>query len=80
MYDYLEAGDIVKSKSHDIMVGESFFAEELAEIQNQFPNVSVGSYPFSRDGTYGATVVLRSSDQTALDSCERIVLRLISKF
>ena len=35
MYDYLEAGDIVKSKSHDIMVGESFFAEELTEIQNQ---------------------------------------------
>ena len=80
MYDYLEAGDIVKSKSHDIMVGESFFAEELTEIQNQFSNVSVGSYPFSRDGVYGATIVLRSSDDKALASCEKLVLKLISKF
>ena len=80
MYDYLEAGDVVKSKSHDILVGESYFAEELTEIQNQFSNVSVGSYPFSRDGVYGATIVLRSSDDIALASCEKLVLKLISKY
>ena len=80
MYDYLEAGDVVKSKSHDILVGESYFAEELTEIQNKFSNVSVGSYPFSRDGVYGATIVLRSSDYIALASCEKLVLKLISKY
>ena len=80
MYDYLEAGDVVKSKSHDILVGESYFAEELTEIQNNFSNVSVGSYPFSRDGVYGATIVLRSSDDIALASCEKLVLKLISKY
>ena len=80
MYDYLEAGDVVKSKSHDILVGESYFAEELTEIQNKFSNVSVGSYPFSRDGVYGATIVLRSSDDIALASCEKLVIKLISKY
>ena len=80
MYDYLEAGDVVKSKSHDILVGESYFAEELTEIQNKFSNVSVGSYPFSKDGVYGATIVLRSSDDIALASCEKLVLKLISKY
>ncbi|MEC7976852.1 MAG: molybdopterin-binding protein [Candidatus Thermoplasmatota archaeon] len=80
MYDYLEAGDVVKSKSHDILIGESYFAEELTEIQNKFSNVSVGSYPFSRDGVYGATIVLRSSDDIALASCEKLVLKLISKY
>ena len=80
MYDYLEAGDVVKSKSYDILVGESYFAEELTEIQNKFSNVSVGSYPFSRDGVYGATIVLRSSDDIALASCEKLVLKLISKY
>ncbi len=54
MYDYLESGDIVNSRSHEILVGESFFAEELTKLQNQFSNVAVGSYPFSRDGVYGA--------------------------
>jgi len=80
MYDYLESGDIVNSRTHEILIGESFFAEELTKIQDQFSNVAVGSYPFSRDGVYGATIVLRSSDESALDSCEKLVLNLINKF
>ncbi|RZD35338.1 MAG: competence/damage-inducible protein A [Methanobacteriota archaeon] len=80
MYDYLERGEIIHSKSLDIMVGESFFAEDLAEIQDKFPTVLVGSYPFSRDGVYGATIVLRSTQESDLDSCELLVKELITKF
>jgi len=80
MYDYLEKGDLVHSRSLDIMAGESFFAEDLAEIQGKFKTVSVGSYPFSRDGIYGATIVLRSTRESDLDSCELLVKELITKF
>ena len=80
MYDYLERGDVLHSKSFDIMVGESLFAEELTKIQDTYPNVSVGSYPFSRDGVYGATIVLKSAKESDLDSCESAVKKLISKF
>ena len=80
MYDYLERGEIIHSKSLDIMVGESFFAEDLAEIQDKFPTVLVGSYPFSRDGVYGATIVLRSTRESDLDSCKLLVKELITKF
>ena len=79
MYDYLEKGDIVHSKSLEIMVGESFFAEDLTKIQEKYPNVSVGSYPFSRDGVYGATIVLRSTKESELVSCEFLVKELIAK-
>lgn len=79
MYDYLENGDVVHSKSLDIMVGESLFAEDLALIQNNFENVSVGSYPFSRDGVYGATIVIRSTQESDLASCESLVKDLIAK-
>ena len=79
MYDYLEKGDVVHSKSLDIMVGESLFAEDLALIQNKFKNVSVGSYPFSRDGVYGATIVIRSTQESDLASCESLVKDLIAK-
>ena len=79
MYDYLEKGDIVHSRSLDIMVGESLFAEDLAEIQDKFSNVSVGSYPFSRDGVYGATIVLRSTQESDLEYCESLVKELITK-
>ena len=79
MYDYLEKGDIVHSKSLEIMIGESFFAEDLTKIQEKYPNVSVGSYPFSRDGVYGATIVLRSTKESELVSCEFLVKELIAK-
>ena len=80
MYDYLEKGDLIHSRSFDIMVGESFFAEELTQIQDKYSDVSVGSYPFSRDGKYGATIVIRSTQESQLESCELLVKELISRF
>tara|TARA_Y100000996_G_scaffold137614_1_gene104728 strand:+ start:42 stop:755 length:714 start_codon:yes stop_codon:yes gene_type:complete len=80
MYDYLEKGDLIHSRSFDIMIGESFFAEELTQIQDKYSDVSVGSYPFSRDGKYGATIVLRSTQESQLESCELLVKELISRF
>ena len=79
MYDHLEKGDVVHSKSLEIMVGESFFAEDLTKIQKQCPHVSVGSYPFSKDGVYGATIVLRSTQESELNSCEVLVKELIAR-
>ncbi len=80
MYDYLEKGDVVHSRSFDIFVGESFFAEKLGKIQQEFLNIAIGSYPFSRDGKYGATIVLRSIDDSALDGCEILIKELIAKY
>ena len=79
MYDYLDKGDVVHSKSLEIMIGESFFAEDLTKIQKQCPHVSVGSYPFSKDGVYGATIVLRSTQESELNSCEVLVKELIAR-
>ena len=80
MYDYLEKGEVVHSRSFDILVGESFFAEKLEEIQHEFLNIAIGSYPFSRGGKYGATIVLRSIDDSALDGCEILIKELIAKY
>ena len=80
MYDYLEKGEVVHSRSFDILVGESFFAEKLEEIQQEFLTRAIGSYPFSRDGKYGATIVLKSIDDSALDGCEILIKELIAKY
>jgi molybdenum cofactor synthesis domain-containing protein len=77
MYDYLERGDIIHSKSFDIMVGESLFAEDLELIQKKFSDVDIGSYPFSRDGKYGATLVIRSKNTKKLELCEKLVKQMI---
>ena len=80
MYDYLEKGEVVHSRSFDIFVGESFFAEKLAKIQDRFTGLDIGSYPFSRDGKYGATIVIRSTDESKLDACEKEIQNLIKEY
>ncbi len=77
MYDYLKRGKVIHSKSIDIMVGESHFAEELEMIQKKFSDVDIGSYPFSRDGKYGATVVIRSTNKKNLGICANLVKQMI---
>tara|TARA_B100000678_G_scaffold185118_1_gene154714 strand:+ start:90 stop:803 length:714 start_codon:yes stop_codon:yes gene_type:complete len=80
MYTYLEKGEVVHSRSFDIFVGESIFAEKLTAIQDRFTGLDIGSYPFSRDGTYGATIVIRSTDENKLDACEEEIQNLIKEY
>ena len=77
MYNYLERGKVLHSKSFDIMVGESHFAEELEMIQKKFSDVDIGSYPFSRNGKYGATIVIRSTNKKNLGICTNLVKQMI---
>ncbi len=63
----LKHGSVIKSISHTIMVAESKIAESFEALQNQYPSVDMGSYPFVQDGVHGTSLVLRSSDYDSLD-------------
>jgi molybdopterin-biosynthesis enzyme MoeA-like protein len=56
----------ILSASVDVYLREGDFAEALEEIQNRHPAVEIGSYPFSRDGRFGATLVARGTDRALL--------------
>ncbi len=56
--------------------GEGDIAGPLAEIDARFPQVSIGSYPFQRDGQFAVNIVLRSSDRSALDAATNDVRAL----
>ena len=45
-----------------IMRGEGDIAGPLGEIAAAYPDLSIGSYPFQRDGVFGANVVIRGQD------------------
>jgi hypothetical protein len=38
----------------------------LGQIATQFPDISFGSYPFIKDGVFGANIVVRGSDSGML--------------
>ena len=65
--DRLEGGARMISKTIDCFVGESAVADELGAIQERYPSVGIGSYPFFRDKQYGTSLVLRSVESDQLD-------------
>jgi molybdenum cofactor synthesis domain-containing protein len=62
----LTGGAPLISHSIRLEMGEGDIAGPLGEIAAQFPDVSIGSYPYQLNGVYGANIVLRSSDEGML--------------
>ena len=76
---YLKGGDVIKTTSVDVFTPESNVAEELAQLQNKFPNVEIGSYPFSKENKFGTSLVLRSKDEELLNNCKLELLKIVDK-
>ena len=58
----LEGGRPVVSITIGARAPESEVAELLRETEAAHPGVAIGSYPFFKDGRYGANFVIRSDD------------------
>ncbi len=61
------------SLNKNISVGESFIAQALENIQSQFPAVSIGSYPYLREGMHGTNIVLRSKSEQQLNAAFELI-------
>jgi molybdenum cofactor synthesis domain-containing protein len=73
----LRGGAPVRSRSVTVYLGESQIATPLGEIQNRFAEIDLGSYPFSRDGRYGTTLVMRGTEAADLDAMLEAVKAMI---
>jgi len=70
---HLRRGVPVKSKTVQVKTGESIIAGVMTELQNKYPNIDIGSYPYtnqpdSADGRHGTNIVFRSQDEKAIDA------------
>ena len=63
----LRSGAVVRSCSVTAFLGESQIATALREIQERYPSVDLGSYPFFKQERYGTTLVMRGTDPARLD-------------
>jgi molybdenum cofactor synthesis domain-containing protein len=64
----LDGGAPVQSRSVTAFLGESQIAGALGQIQARYPDIDLGSYPFSRDGQYGTSLVMRGTEAADLDA------------
>lgn len=64
----LVGGKPLLSQSLRIFKGEGDIAGPLGELAQDFPDLSIGSYPFQKDGAYGAQIVIRGQDAARVDA------------
>ena len=73
----LTGGQPLISKTYKIERGEGDIAAPIGALASAFPTLSIGCYPFQKDGLFGANIVMRGTDPEILDQA---MVRLKAKF
>ena len=72
-------GKKILSKTISVNTVESEIAKSLEDIQNEFKNIEIGSYPFFRLGKIGVSIVMRSTEKNQIDDCSKKIISFIQK-
>jgi molybdenum cofactor synthesis domain-containing protein len=67
---FLKTGKKMLSSALDLHRPEGEIAGMFSDLQQRYPDVPMGSYPFMRDGKPGTQLVLRSTDAARLAEAE----------
>jgi molybdopterin-biosynthesis enzyme MoeA-like protein len=73
----LAGGDRVLSRTVTCDLGEGVIAAGLGAIAAEYPDLSVGSYPYFRAGKFGTSLVLRGTDAARLSTATEAVRVLV---
>ena len=64
----LTGGAPLLSQTLRIERGEGDIAGPLAGLAEEFSDLSIGSYPYQRNGAYGSNIVIRGTDGARIDA------------
>ena len=74
----LTGGAPLLSQTLRIDRGEGDIAGPLSDLAAEYPDLSIGSYPFSHSGAFGAHIVIRGHNGVRLDAAMQQLARLFS--
>ena len=72
-------GEPILSLTISLRTVESEIANSLTKVQDNNKNVEIGSYPFFQAGKLGVSIVIRSEDQSKIDSCNSQILKFVNE-
>jgi len=72
-------GEPILSITISLRTVESEIAKSLTEVQENNQDVEIGSYPFFQAGKLGVSIVIRSEDQSKIDSCNSQILKFVNE-
>jgi molybdopterin-biosynthesis enzyme MoeA-like protein len=62
----LAGGDKVLAMTVSAHIGEGVIAKDLGLLQQRYADLDIGSYPYFRQGRYGASFVMRGTSRDRL--------------
>ena len=74
---YLKQAKPIISKSIDIYISESAIAIPFSNLQDKYPNIEMGSYPFKEGERWGTSLVLRGNDPELIDKVMNELLEIL---
>ena len=72
-------GKKILSKTISVNTVESEIAKSLEDVQNEFKDIEIGSYPFFRFGKIGVSIVMRSTEKNKIHDCFKQIVSFIQK-
>lgn len=75
----LAGGRPMLSRTIAALVGEGVIAKDLGALQERYPDLEIGSYPFVRDGRFGASLVIRGTEGERIEACARELEEIIRR-
>jgi molybdenum cofactor synthesis domain-containing protein len=73
----LATGAPIHSHSLDVLAGESKISAAFADIQDAFPHLDLGSYPFRVDDINGTSLVVRGTDAASVQQAFKAVQHMV---
>lgn len=71
----LAKGKKILSETIELSLKEGDIAKPLGTIAKTNPDVSIGSYPYYKDGVFGCNLVVRSTDRTRVQEVAKMIRR-----
>ena len=75
----IKGGKKILNKTIALRTVESEIASSLEEVQNNFKDVEIGSYPFFKQGKIGVSIVIRSTDEELISLCNKDIENFIKR-
>ena len=72
-------GEPILSHTISLRTVESEIANSLTKVQDQNKDVEIGSYPFFHAGKLGVSIVLRSENQSKINTCNSQILEFVKQ-
>ena len=73
----LVEGPAIHAQTVSCTLGEGVIAAGLAAVQHRYADLSIGSYPYFRNGQLGVSLVTRGTDRDAVEAASREIAAMV---